>query len=43
MGNGTPVQDILLVFRYTRLMIQYGIISHTFICVLIAAVEQTLK
>lgn len=38
-----PLQDLILVSRYTRRMIQYGIISHTFLCVIIAALEQTLK
>jgi len=37
------MQDILLVIRYTRRWIQYGIISHAVICIVIAAVEQTLK
>lgn len=37
------LQDVLLVIRYTRRWIQYGIIAHAVICIVIAALEQTLK
>jgi len=39
----TRLQDIVLVIRYTRRWVQYGIIGHAVVCILIAAVEQTLK
>jgi len=35
-------RDILLVVRFTRNWIHYGFITHTVICVVIAAVEGLL-
>jgi len=32
-------RDILLVVRFTRNWIHYGFMAHTFLCVVIAAVE----
>ena len=37
------VEEIVLVIRYTRRWVQYGIIAHAVICIVIAAVEQTLR
>ena len=42
-AGASCLQDIFLVFRYTRRWIQFGIISHAVICIFIAAVEQTLR
>lgn len=39
----TGLEDIVLVIRYTRRWLQYGIIGHAVLCILIAAIEQTLK
>ena len=38
-----PLEDLALVIRYTRRWLQYGIIAHAVICIVIAAAEQTLK
>jgi hypothetical protein len=37
------VEEIVLVIRYTGRWLQYGIIGHAVLCILIAAIEQTLK
>jgi hypothetical protein len=37
------MEDILLVIRYTRRWLQYGIILHAIVCIVIAAALQTLK
>lgn len=37
------MEDILLVIRYTRRWLQYGIILHAVVCIVIAAALQTLK
>lgn len=43
MAQEPAVQDIILVIRYTRRWLQYGIIGHAVVCIFIAAIEQTLK
>ena len=41
-GEVLAPRDILLVVRFTRNWIHYGFITHTVICVVIAAVEGLL-
>ena len=36
------MSDVSLVIRYTRRWIQYGVLAHTVICTVIAAVEGVL-
>lgn len=43
MAQEPAVQDIILVIRYTRRWLQYGIIGHAVVCIFIAALQQTLK
>lgn len=38
-GDGIALRDVLQVVRFTRLWIHYGFITHTVLCVFIAAVE----
>ncbi len=42
-GRLYGVEEIVLVIRYTGRWLQYGIIGHAVVCILIAAIEQTLK
>ena len=42
-GRLEGVEEIVLVIRYTGRWLQYGIIGHAVLCILIAAIEQTLK
>lgn len=42
-GKLEGVEEIVLVIRYTGRWLQYGIIGHAVLCILIAAIEQTLK
>ena len=42
-GRLDGVEEIVLVIRYTGRWLQYGIIGHAVLCILIAAIEQTLK
>jgi hypothetical protein len=37
------MQDLLLIVRYTRRWLQYGIIGHAVLCILAAAVLQTIR
>jgi hypothetical protein len=49
-GNGTycavrdvfAMRDVILVVRFTRHWIHYGVMTHIAVCVLIAAVEGLL-
>ena len=36
------MQDVYLVFRFTRHWIHYGVIAHVSICVLVGAIEGLL-
>ena len=36
------MNEVSLVFRYTRRWIQYGVIAHTLICTLVGAIEGVL-
>ena len=33
------MRDVQLVVRFTRLWIHYGFLGHTFVCILVAALE----
>lgn len=33
------MRDVRLVVRFTRLWIHYGFLGHTFVCILVAALE----
>ncbi|HTS74930.1 MAG TPA: hypothetical protein VMG40_01935 [Bryobacteraceae bacterium] len=33
------IEDLYLILRFTRHWIHYGVLAHTAVCVLIAAVE----
>ena len=35
--------DVILVIRYTRNWIQYGLIGHSVVCIVIAAVKGVLE
>jgi hypothetical protein len=37
------MQDLLLIVRYTRRWLQYGIIAHAVICILAAALIQAIR
>jgi hypothetical protein len=37
------MEDLSLVIRYTARWIQYGVIGHAVLCIVIAAALQTLK
>ena len=36
------MNDVSLVFRYTRRWIQYGVLAHTVICAVVGAIEGVL-
>jgi len=36
---GVPFDELRLVIRFTRHWIHYGILTHVFVCTLIAAIE----
>ncbi len=36
------MSDVVLVLRYTRRWIQYGVFAHTIVCTMIAAIEGVL-